>query len=84
MRFDFRAWTLDLCCDRDQEGVAVTNLVTKAQAVFDNLIVNPGNFDACVSRQYEYHNNNQKFFRSEAKLGYFDKCTALSIYYSFG
>ena len=37
-----------------QETAAVTNLVTKAQAVFDNLIVNPGNFDACVSRFIYY------------------------------
>jgi len=32
----------------EKETAAVTNLVTKAQAVFDNLIVNPGNFDACI------------------------------------
>jgi len=32
----------------EKEANAVTNLVTKAQAVFDNLIVNPGNFDACI------------------------------------
>lgn len=32
------------------EQAAVLNLVTKIQAVMDNLIVDPGNFDACVSR----------------------------------
>lgn len=31
------------------EQAAVLNLVTKIQAVMDNLIVDPGNFDACVS-----------------------------------
>ncbi|XP_014241046.1 interleukin enhancer-binding factor 2 homolog [Cimex lectularius] len=30
-----------------QEQAAVLNIVTKIQAVFDNLIVAPGNFDAC-------------------------------------
>ena len=31
------------------EQAAVLNLVTKIQGVMDNLIVDPGNFDACVS-----------------------------------
>ncbi|KAK8725972.1 hypothetical protein OTU49_010582 [Cherax quadricarinatus] len=35
------------------EQAAVLNLVTKIQAVMDNLIVDPGNFDACVSSQIE-------------------------------
>lgn len=34
----------------DKEAAAVSNLVAKIQAVLDTLIVNPGNFDACVSR----------------------------------
>ena len=33
----------------EKEQVAITNLVTKIQAVLDNLIVSPGSFDACVS-----------------------------------
>ncbi|XP_064103392.1 interleukin enhancer-binding factor 2 homolog isoform X3 [Macrobrachium nipponense] len=35
------------------EQAAVLNLVTKIQGVMDNLIVDPGNFDACVSVQIE-------------------------------
>ncbi|KAK4304654.1 hypothetical protein Pmani_023403 [Petrolisthes manimaculis] len=37
------------------EQAAVLNLVTKIQAVMDNLIVDPGNFDACssISQQIE-------------------------------
>ena len=31
------------------EQASVLNLVTKIQAVMDNLIVDPGSFDACVS-----------------------------------
>lgn len=31
----------------DKETAAVSNLVSKIQAVLDTLIVNPGNFDAC-------------------------------------
>ncbi|XP_076034716.1 interleukin enhancer-binding factor 2 homolog isoform X2 [Oratosquilla oratoria] len=31
-----------------QEQAAVLNLVTKIQGVMDNLIVDPGNFDACI------------------------------------
>ena len=31
----------------DQEQAAITNLVSKIQAVLDSLIVSPGSFDAC-------------------------------------
>lgn len=39
------------------EQAAVLNLVTKIQAVMDNLIVDPGNFDACVSSVSLLHVN---------------------------
>lgn len=32
------------------EQTSVLNLVTKIQAVMDNLVVAPGTFDACVSK----------------------------------
>lgn len=32
------------------EQTAILNLVTKIQAVLDNLVVAPGGFDACVSK----------------------------------
>ena len=35
------------------EQTAITNLVTKIQAVLDGLIVSPGNFDACVSTEIQ-------------------------------
>ena len=38
----------DLTPSEKEQG-AITNLVTKIQAVLDNLIVSPGSFDACVS-----------------------------------
>ena len=37
----------DLTPSEKEQG-AISNLVTKIQAVLDNLIVSPGSFDACV------------------------------------
>ena len=36
------------------EQTAITNLVTKVQTVLDSLIVSPGNFTACVSKNYPF------------------------------
>lgn len=36
------------------EQTAILNLVTKIQTVLDNLVVAPGNFDACVSILRKY------------------------------
>ena len=41
----------DLTPSEKEQG-AISNLVTKIQAVLDNLIVSPGSFDACVSSHF--------------------------------
>ena len=45
----------DLTPSEKEQG-AITNLVTKIQAVLDNLIVSPGSFDACVRTVEESYN----------------------------